>query len=315
MNTQTKSILIGYHASCTDGFTAAWVTCRALEAEPLSFRCDLIPLKYSDEESEHLLLETLDSTSYSELYIVDFSLELDALKYLAIRFPSLRITILDHHKTAFERYSPGMTIDKDAAFKGTVNSAAVVLDNNESGASLCYSYFHGYDVEIPNLVSYVKDYDLWRFTLGEPTKWMNKYIRTLDFDLETWDKLCTDLENKYIHSEILTIGKKNQAVHDDEVRRIALKAKVCTIAGEKGLCVMCPPEFSSDVGHALAVQSGTYGAPYRRREDGSEVWSLRSVGTYDVAVLAEKFGGGGHKTAAGFGLGRDDVELIGIGII
>ena len=310
MTQKQKQTLIGYHANCTDGYTAAWVTCRALEA--LDFKVDLIPLKYSDEESEQLLLDTLCSASYTELYIVDFSLELDALKFLHSRFPYLAITILDHHKTAFERYAPELEITPDVHFRRVVEKATVILDNAESGASLCYKYFNGYDVNLPHLIAYVKDYDLWQFTLGESTKWINKYIRTIEQELHLWDHLSISLNDSHIRSEILTVGKNLQQVHNDEVRKIVLQARKCTIIGQKGLCVMCPPEFSSDVGNVLALRSGTYGAAYRRREDGSEIWSLRSNGDYDVTVLAKKHGGGGHKNAAGFSLKKSDIDMVGI---
>ncbi|NIV11578.1 MAG: bifunctional oligoribonuclease/PAP phosphatase NrnA, partial [Aliifodinibius sp.] len=34
------------------------------------------------------------------------------------------------------------------------------------------------------------------------------------------------------------------------------------------------------------------------------VYSLRSRGDFDVSALAERFGGGGHKNAAGFRVKR-----------
>ncbi len=34
------------------------------------------------------------------------------------------------------------------------------------------------------------------------------------------------------------------------------------------------------------------------------IWSLRSRGDFDVSEIAKKFGGGGHKNAAGFTVPR-----------
>ncbi len=39
---------------------------------------------------------------------------------------------------------------------------------------------------------------------------------------------------------------------------------------------------------------------YYRLNDESIKFSLRSNSNFDVSILAEKFGGGGHKKAAGF---------------
>ena len=67
-----------------------------------------------------------------------------------------------------------------------------------------------------------------------------------------------------------------------------------------GLAANCPPHLSSDVGHALANQSGTYGLLWYINKENKCLCSLRSNGDYDVSAIAKAFGGGGHKNAAGF---------------
>ena len=58
----------------------------------------------------------------------------------------------------------------------------------------------------------------------------------------------------------------------------------------------------SRIGHALAERA-LHGVPcglvYRVSGQGVDV-SLYSIGDFDVAELAKKFGGGGHRNAAGF---------------
>ncbi len=61
--------------------------------------------------------------------------------------------------------------------------------------------------------------------------------------------------------------------------------------------------YASDAGnellklHPRAVFAGTW----LRRADGFIQWSLRSEDAReDVAEIAKKFGGGGHRNAAGF---------------
>jgi len=69
----------------------------------------------------------------------------------------------------------------------------------------------------------------------------------------------------------------------------------------QGLAANCPPHLTSDVGHALAVQSGTFGLCWRLSKEGMTAeCSLRSNGDYDVSAIAKAFGGGGHRNAAGF---------------
>lgn len=68
----------------------------------------------------------------------------------------------------------------------------------------------------------------------------------------------------------------------------------------RGLMANCPTHLTSDVGHELANQSGTFGLLWSITKDGHCACSLRSNGDYDVSAIAKKFGGGGHKNAAGF---------------
>ena len=68
-----------------------------------------------------------------------------------------------------------------------------------------------------------------------------------------------------------------------------------------GLAANCPPNLSSDVGHELATQSGTFGLCWTFGKSGTMAkCQLRSNGEYDVSVIAKSFGGGGHRNAAGF---------------
>ena len=132
--------LIAYHANCIDGFTAAWVTnnfCRALDV-----RTVLLPVSY-DKQSTDKLLQKAEKLKgkLAYIYIVDFSVDLEVLDQLTEK--AMRVTVIDHHKTAFEKYCPGIKVQPDSQFFGGVRGAHVILDNAHSGASLCYDYFSG----------------------------------------------------------------------------------------------------------------------------------------------------------------------------
>ena len=59
--------------------------------------------------------------------------------------------------------------------------------------------------------------------------------------------------------------------------------------------------FGSDVGNELALRTNSFGIVWS--EDGEGIrTSLRSVRDFDVSEIAKKYGGGGHKNAAGFNL-------------
>ena len=293
----TIRTLIGYHANCIDGFTAAWVTYNALTK--MGDTCKLIALEYN-KESEDALLTILVARRYEDLYIVDFSLSLDFLEELQKEFPSTHVTILDHHKTAFEKYVPEVAADLSVTsnVQCSLKGADIILDNNQSGASLCWKYFNPKE-KPPTLVKYVKDYDLWRFQYGENTKFVNMYLRTLDKTIAAWNLTTEQCENdiEYVYN----LGRHLQKKHNATVIEIAQHCNEITIAGKKGLAVECRRAYTSDVGHALATQSGTFGAMFTVDVKTNIVtWSLRSNGDYDVSAIAKQFGGGGHRNAAGF---------------
>jgi nanoRNase/pAp phosphatase (c-di-AMP/oligoRNAs hydrolase) len=63
------------------------------------------------------------------------------------------------------------------------------------------------------------------------------------------------------------------------------------------------------LGNKLALDSGTFGCAISYDGENNEFcYSLRSIGDYDVSIIAKYFGGGGHKNASGF----KSNKLIGI---
>lgn len=51
---------------------------------------------------------------------------------------------------------------------------------------------------------------------------------------------------------------------------------------------------------ALCIYHGGCDDGFGEVESGKFQYSLRSRGDFDVSAIAKKFGGGGHKNAAGF---------------
>ena len=83
--------------------------------------------------------------------------------------------------------------------------------------------------------------------------------------------------------------------------------------GRFGMSVNCTPQFASEAGDVLAQLSGTFGMTWCVGEKGQVFVSLRSIGDYDVSVIAKAFGGGGHKNAAGFKTAFDKLGYNGDG--
>ena len=301
--------LVIYHASCADGFGAAF-------AAWLKFGDDAeyVPMQYLDSklnavEAWEALSAAIPSKANTgrEVYILDFSLPKPVMdKLFAV---SERVVWLDHHKTAFEMWCE----DGERSLCEQSNGRdEVILDNNKSGAMLAWEYFHPGE-EIPQFIRHIDDYDRWQFKI-EDTKAFNKAL----WSYAPWS--FADWKARYLNgvdlwseqpvgSDLTSYIEQGKAIlraHDQNVQAVLKGAKrPCTIIGTfdakiVGLACNCPSHLTSDVGHQLANESGSYGLCWYVNKDNLVICSLRSNGDYDVSAIAKLFGGGGHKNAAGF---------------
>src|SRR2546423_2566197 len=62
------------------------------------------------------------------------------------------------------------------------------------------------------------------------------------------------------------------------------------------------------INYARSIDGVEVAASFREPEDGSQAWrvSFRSRGNVDVSAIAQRFGGGGHKNAAGGAIEGDE---------
>ena len=317
--------LVIYHASCADGFGAAFAAWLKLGDD-----AEYVPMQYLDSklnavEAWEALSAAIPSKANTgrEVYILDFSLPKPVMdKLFAV---SERVVWLDHHKTAFEMWCE----DGERSLCEQSNGRdEVILDNNKSGAMLAWEYFHPGE-EIPQFIRHIDDYDRWQFKI-EGTKAFQKALWSItpwsfkqwqhEWD-STWGYGSGDgLEGL---PSFIRDGNAILRAHDQNVQSVVKgSARPCHLIHVKdqdpswyqthehweaefdvdatGLAANCPPHLQSDVGHELANQSGTFGLLWSIDKDGQCKCSLRSNGGYDVSAIAKAFGGGGHRNAAGF---------------
>lgn len=282
-----KSLII-YHANCNDGFGAAWVAYHALtRLKPLD-DIVLYPATYGQEPP----LDLIDN--HTDVYIVDFSYSVEHTKDIAAK--AYCTVVLDHHKTAIENF---------AGVQEIVN-CRTVFDVTKSGAMLTWDYFHSpaFPTPVPQLVQYIQDRDLWKFEL-EGTREVHLNLSTYPQTIAAWDKVSQLLEVGVTRRGFISEGAAIKRYYDKIVSDIIRSGKSeFTIDGIVGLVCNAPYVFASDIGNILAKESETFGATWYETANNSVVFSLRSVGDFDVSEIAKKFGGGGHKNAAGFKLGH-----------
>lgn len=273
--------LVIYHGNCPDGFTAAWVTDRALRSAtfadaPVFHDVELFKGVYGEDPPYEL-------ARARQTYVVDFSYPRE--KLLRLKDAAYSLTVLDHHKTA--------QADLDGLDFCT-------FDMNQSGAGLAWSHFYPNNGHLPRpwLVDYVEDRDLWRFALPA-SEAVSLWVRLTPHDLEAYDAL-----SKQSLSSIVQIadGAMKHLHHyvSDALRNIYIVDNADG-TGHAIAAVNVSYTGVSDVLHGVLESSGKQIAlGWHRSKDGLLNCSLRSVTGVDCSAFAKRFGGGGHAQAAGF---------------
>jgi oligoribonuclease NrnB/cAMP/cGMP phosphodiesterase (DHH superfamily) len=277
-----KTVVI-YHANCWDGFCAAWIAKNVLQGE-----IHFIPAQYGQEPPA----QAFDRDT--RLYVVDFSYPRNVMfKLAAMRHEAM--VVLDHHKTA-EQALDGLEIE--LASNNCGDALTVKFDMDKSGGRLAWEHFHNTTADVPWLVSYTEDRDLWRHKL-DWSREINAFIRSWPLDFAKWDEFnligpgCEKWDT-WIDAGSAILRRERQII-DDHIGH----AREIEIDGHTILAVNATVLFS-DIAGELANER-PFGACYFDREDGKRQWSLRSRdGGIDVAEIAKKHGGGGHRNAAGF---------------
>ncbi len=117
-----------------------------------------------------------------------------------------------------------------------------------------------------------------------------------------WSRIAEHITNGS-DSAIFTKARAMQDYRDKIVLDLSENATVREFAGSPDVPVVnVPGMFGSDVCHALLDRhpDAPFVVSYSER-DGVRLYSLRSTdGRDDVSIVARKYGGGGHRNAAGF---------------
>jgi oligoribonuclease NrnB/cAMP/cGMP phosphodiesterase (DHH superfamily) len=254
-----------YHANCYDGFGAAFAAWKAF-----GDAAKYLPVSYGSPVPE--------MPGATDVYIVDFSYSREVIESIAEKYP---LTILDHHKTAQEALAPLIRPD---GF-----NPRVVFDMNRSGAKITWEYLHR--TPCPPLLEHISDRDLWTFDIPG-TREVHAALVATPFDFEIWDGLVVE--------DLIREGKVTLKYQGQLIENIASKAWMTRI-DEFEVPVVNTAAHWSEVGEALCARypQAPFAASFTVMKN-SVMWSLRSRGDFDVSAVAKKFGGGGHKNAAGF---------------
>lgn len=257
-------VYVLYHFPCQDGFGSAYSAWKKFKDQ-----AKYIPVNYGKDLP--------DMPDASEVYIIDFAFSKEKLLELKAKVPV--VVVLDHHITAKEQLQ-----DLDFA----------TFDMNKSGSGLSWDYFHP-QTPRPELINHIEDRDLWKFSLPD-TEEICLALTSHPWDFQVWDSLNLDT----LRQEGKTLKRYLKILSSDVTRNCFL----AEIDGHTFPVVNCPI-LVSDIGEEMLqkfVKTKQYPfvGLYYDTKDGKRKWSLRSCSdSVDVAKVAEKFKGGGHRNSSG----------------
>ena len=228
-----------------------------------------------------------------------------------------QLTILDHHNSTQTLY------EKEKEYLDSLKNLNLVLDMTKAGCQITWDFFFE-NVPRPWFVDYIADRDLWKWELFD-----SKEINAALYENEYFNfRNYTQLDNLLVNPE----EKKNQLIHEGKIilrmqqREIdngikqAKKAvfKVGSKLHNVWLLGNINPALRSEVGNQLVNKKfedetiPEFAVIWLFEPESNEWWmSMRGAeGTSpDLSVIANHFGGGGHKLAAGFSIKNGECLL------
>jgi len=279
---ENKPIVI-YHKDCPDGLAAAWCFWK----------------EYGDKYDYYAGVYSVSPPDIfnKDVYMVDFSYKHDVMEIIC-RYAN-NVILLDHHKSALE--------DLWDLNSSKINFDMSFATTEKSGAMIAWDYVkqkENHKRKIPQILKHIEDRDLWKFELPH-TKEIMSAVFSYDKTLESYDKLMR-LSSKGI-KDLISVGTVLERKFNLDITGLIRQCKrIVDFEGHKVPMANLNGMYASEAGNIMS-ENFPFAVTYYDTAI-HRVFSLRSreTGT-DVSELATKFGGGGHKHAAGFKVDRNHI--------
>lgn len=257
-----------YHADCTDGFGAAYSAWKLLGNRAEYYAC-----KHGTPPPD---------VKGKNVAILDFSFNNATTKKMIDE--SNELLVIDHHKSAMVELH---------------DISNTHFDMTKSGAMLAWEFFHP-GKEPPKFIKYIQDRDLWAWEL-EYSKEFSAAFDMVPFEFEEFEKF----EDDSVFDDAVKRGSYILAYSKTVVKKVCEKAQLRKL-DEKEVLVVNASHWMSEIGTRLAPDCDFAMIWYWDHDAKETKVSLRAFhDTVDVSEIAKKFGGGGHKKAAGFQLPKN----------
>jgi len=260
--------LVIYHADCTDGFGAAFSAWKLL-----GNKAEYLACKHGTKPPD---------VTGKTVAILDFSYNNATTKQMIKDAKDL--IIIDHHKSAVVELHD-------------ISNAQ--FDMTHSGARLAWDFFHpGKDV--PKFINYIEDRDLWKWELPY-SKEFSAAFDMVPFEFEEFEKF----EDDSVFDDAVKRGSYVLAYSKTVVKKVCEKASKRVFEG-RDVLVVNASHWMSEIGARLSPDCDFAIIWYYDHNDYDVKVSLRAFhDDVDVSEIAKKYGGGGHRKAAGFNLPGD----------
>ena len=257
--------LVIYHSNCSDGTGAAWAAWKLL-----GDRAEYVAASHGESPPD---------VRGRRVAILDFSYSNSVIKQMVKDADAL--VVIDHHKSAMvELHDVNCTI----------------FDMKRSGAMMSWNFFHP-GKEPPQLIKLIEDRDLWKWELPY-SKEFSAAFDMIPWDFEEYDKFLDDSaidDAKERGAYILAYSKT-------VISKIVKNASRRKLDG-KDVLVVNSSHWMSEIGNNLGPKCDFALIWYWDHEHKQCKVSLRAHhDDEDVSEIAKRFGGGGHRKAAGFAL-------------
>lgn len=257
-----------YHADCTDGFGAAYAAWKLL-----GNRAEYHACKHGTPPPD---------VKGKNVVILDFSFDNSTTKKMIEEADGL--LVIDHHKSAMVELH---------------DISNTHFDMNKSGAMLAWEWFHP-GKESPKFIQYIQDRDLWNWELPYSREFSAAFDM-VPFEFEEFEKF----EDDSVFDDARKRGSFILAYSKTVVKKVCEKASLRKM-NEMDVMVVNASHWMSEIGARLAPDCDFAMIWYWDHDEKHTKVSLRAFHeTVDVSEIAKKFGGGGHKKAAGFQLPKN----------
>lgn len=266
-----------YHMDMDGKCAGAIIAKYISEKYPFEYhKCQFVPINYKD----NFPFDTIDNQE--KVFIVDFSLqkEGDFQRLLQI---TTNVFWIDHHKTAIEKHQAMIGL------KG-------LRDITKSGCELTWEWCFK-DIPTPRIVKLLGDYDTWKFKYGEDTNRLQAGIRLhntepTDNNWIEWFKeehsLRAEIEGGYFALRYRDSYYKSLIKGWSFFAEFEGYKVVCCNAGSVSSQLFDSVKEDYDLMMPFVFDGKQFTVSIYTKKD------------IDCSELAKKYGGGGHKQAAGF---------------